>query len=463
VGGKRRFRTRLAVAFALLALATTATTVLLSYRRAKEARLETLRGLLVSTATAAAEGVDGDAFARLDPASPALRESPAWRAALAHAARVKASHPAFREVYALRVPDDGALDACRIVLAEKTSEMGAPYDASRFPAMCRAARGEAGADERITSDEYGSTLSGYAPIRDGKGRTVGLVGIDIDATTIQEMWRDSFDIIAGIGGVAIGLGAGLGWFFARRISRPVHEIARAMDRVEAGDLSTRVPPLPDDEVGRLGVQFNRMAEGLEERQRLKQSLLLAMEVQQKLLPAGPPTVPGLDVAGRSDYCDETGGDYFDYPRTWEAPGGRLALTLGDVTGHGIGAALLMSTARAVLRASCEGEGAPGGILSTVNRHLARDSTQGRFMTLFYGVLDPRSGVLRYGNAGQGGCFVLRAARAAARRPRRADLPGGDRRGTRVRRRRRPGVRRRVRDLRPRGHALRLRAARGGRP
>ena len=67
--------------------------------------------------------------------------------------------------------------------------------------------------------------------------------------------------------------------------------------------------------------------------RLKQSLALAMEIQQNLLPAGPPTVTGVDVAGFSDYCDETGGDYFDYPRTWEVPGGRVALTVGDVTGR----------------------------------------------------------------------------------------------------------------------------------
>jgi sigma-B regulation protein RsbU (phosphoserine phosphatase) len=323
------------------------------------------------------------------------------------AARVKGSHPAFREVYALRVPDGGGPGDCRILLAEKSRELGARYDASRFPAMCGAFRGTPGADEEITSDEYGSTLSGYAPIRDGKGRTVGLLGIDIDATTIQEMWRDAFDILAGIGGLAAVVGAALGWFFARRISRPVHEIALAMDRVEGGDLSVRVPALPDDEVGRLGTQFNRMTEGLEERQRLKQSLLLAMEVQQKLLPAGPPSVEGVDVAGCSDYCDETGGDYFDYPRTWEVPGGRLAITLGDVTGHGIGAALLMSTARAVLRASCEGDCAPDAILGVVNRHLSRDATNGRFMTLFYGVLDPKEGTLRYANAGQGGCFVVR--------------------------------------------------------
>ncbi|HVG93092.1 MAG TPA: SpoIIE family protein phosphatase [Planctomycetota bacterium] len=414
MGTKRRtLRTRLVVAFALLALATTTVTVLLSWGRARAARLETLRSLLVATATTGVAAVDADAFARLDLASPAVGAEPAWTTVKTLAARVKASHPAFREVFLLRVPDDGNLANSWMVVADRRQQVGTRYDASRFPAMREAAAGTPGADEEITPDEYGATLSGYAPIRDSRGRPVGILGVDIDASTIQAMWRDALGILARIAAVATVVGAALGWFFARRISRPVSEIALAMDRVEAGDLSARVAAQPDDEVGRLAGQFNRMAEGLEERQRLKQSLLLAMEVQQKLLPAGPPTVPGLDVAGFSDYCDETGGDYFDYPRTWEVPGGRLALTMGDVTGHGIGAALLMSTGRAILRAACEGDASPSAVVGVVNRHLARDATHGRFMTLFFGVLDPAAGTLRYANAGQGGCLVVRAAGGAA--------------------------------------------------
>jgi hypothetical protein len=152
--------------------------------------------------------------------------------------------------------------------------------------------------------------------------------------------------------------------------------------------------------------FNAMGEALEERQRLKQALALAMEIQQHLLPSSPPTVAGVDVAGFSDYCDETGGDYFDFPRTWALEGGRLAITVGDVTGHGIGAALLMSSARAVLRTHAERDEPPATLLSLVNHALVHDAIAGKFMTLYYGVLDPKAGTLRYGNGGQGGCYVL---------------------------------------------------------
>ena len=152
-----------------------------------------------------------------------------------------------------------------------------------------------------------------------------------------------------------------------------------------------------------------MAEGLEERRRLKHALELAMEIQQSLLPPGPPEAPGIDVAGFSDYCDETGGDYFDYPATRPLADGRLALTIGDVTGHGIGAALLMASGRAALRSQSERDEGPGTLLDVVNRHLLRDASAGKFMTLFYGILDPAKGTLSYANAGQGGCFVVHAA------------------------------------------------------
>jgi sigma-B regulation protein RsbU (phosphoserine phosphatase) len=236
-----------------------------------------------------------------------------------------------------------------------------------------------------------------------------VLGIDVDADTVEAMRGRLLGILAlGVLGAAVLSGA-VGLLLASRISRPVRVLSDAMDRVAAGDLGTRSTWVSGDEFGRLSTNFNRMVEGLEERQRLKQSLALAMEIQQHLLPTCAPTVAGVGVAGFSDYCDETGGDYFDYPRTWEVPGGRVALTVGDVTGHGIGAALLMSTGRAVLRSHAERDVGPGELLAIVNRHLAHDAPSGKFMTLCYGVLDPRLGTFVYANAGQGGCFVLRAA------------------------------------------------------
>jgi len=100
--------------------------------------------------------------------------------------------------------------------------------------------------------------------------------------------------------------------FATSIIAPVSQLESAMAKVEGGDFSALVPVNTNDELGALAEHFNQMTEGLKERYRLQRSLDLAKEVQQNLLPREDPVVKGLDVAGQSIYCDETGGDYFDY-------------------------------------------------------------------------------------------------------------------------------------------------------
>jgi serine phosphatase RsbU (regulator of sigma subunit) len=123
----------------------------------------------------------------------------------------------------------------------------------------------------------------------------------------------------------------------------------------------------------------------EQNQILKESLTLAQEVQQNLIPDEAPAVDGFDVAGCSLYCDETGGDYLDY-----LPGkDGLAVVVGDVSGHGIAAALLMTTARALLRMRASIGGTPREFVTDLNRFLAADvGNSGSFMTLIYLRLNP---------------------------------------------------------------------------
>jgi sigma-B regulation protein RsbU (phosphoserine phosphatase) len=105
------------------------------------------------------------------------------------------------------------------------------------------------------------------------------------------------------------------------------------------------------------------------RERLKMERDLR-EIQQALLPQGAPAVEGLDIAGTSIYCDETGGDYYDYLQVSEPGPGRLAVAVGDVTGHGISAALLMTTARAFLRSRAVH---PGGAMQRSDPSLQKSS------------------------------------------------------------------------------------------
>jgi sigma-B regulation protein RsbU (phosphoserine phosphatase) len=176
--------------------------------------------------------------------------------------------------------------------------------------------------------------------------------------------------------------------FATSIVAPVSQLEHAMARVEGGDFAALVPVNNNDELGALAEHFNQMTEGLKERYRLQRSLDLAKEVQQNLLPREDPVVEGLDVAGRSIYCDETGGDYFDFLSSSEVGPAKFGVLIGDVSGHGIPSALLMATARAFMRQRSSRSGSLAEVVSDVNRQLTRDvEDTGRFMTMFYLMID----------------------------------------------------------------------------
>ena len=137
-----------------------------------------------------------------------------------------------------------------------------------------------------------------------------------------------------------------------------------------------------------------------EHQRVRQSLSLAMEVQQNLLPRKNPQVAGLDIAGSSIYCDETGGDYYDYFKTGDGADGRIGVVVGDVSDHGIPSALLMATVRAHLRQRYYHSGGIEQVVADVNRQLTVDvQDSGRFMTLFLVQLNRQNGQLWWLNAG----------------------------------------------------------------
>jgi sigma-B regulation protein RsbU (phosphoserine phosphatase) len=146
--------------------------------------------------------------------------------------------------------------------------------------------------------------------------------------------------------------------------------------------------------------MNEMTEGLIERDRMRQSLYLAKEVQQALLPRIDPKIRGLDIASTSVYCDETGGDYFDFLAGDEPHTGKISVVVGDVSGHGVSSALLMATARAFLRQRSALPGSLSQIVSDVNRQLVRDVEEsGGFMTLFYLTIDAVNRKLNWVRAG----------------------------------------------------------------
>jgi sigma-B regulation protein RsbU (phosphoserine phosphatase) len=147
-------------------------------------------------------------------------------------------------------------------------------------------------------------------------------------------------------------------------------------------------------------------------ERMEQELQRAAEIQNHLLPAEGPSIEGYLLHGSSVPCRAVGGDYYDY---MQLPGGRCGLALGDVAGKGLPAALLMCSLQASLRALSELDLAADETLSRLNRLLARSLPSNRFVTLFYGILDPIRHTLTYANAGQNSPLVVRGSSAPASR------------------------------------------------
>lgn len=187
---------------------------------------------------------------------------------------------------------------------------------------------------------------------------------------------------------------------ARKLTVPIIDLADAAGKLAGGDFDVTVEISTNDELQQLGDVFNQVGPGMKERQKIKQSLELAREIQQHFLPAEDLELDHFQVAGLCRYCDETGGDYYDlFDLRADAPG-RIGLVLGDVSGHGIPAAMLMISTGSILRNNAPRHGDNlSAAITELNRHLVINSEPDKFMTLFYGLLDDRNKTLSWASAG----------------------------------------------------------------
>jgi len=160
------------------------------------------------------------------------------------------------------------------------------------------------------------------------------------------------------------------------------------------------------EVARLTTAIGRE---MAQRERLNRELEIAREVQQHLFPQRLPSVPGLDYCGRCQPAREVGGDYYDF---LELPQGRLGIAVGDVSGKGIGAALMMASLEASLRGQASVGHDLAELVKRVNSLVYEASSASRYATFFYAEYDPQSRQLFYVNAGHSPPVVLRQSAAA---------------------------------------------------
>jgi len=187
---------------------------------------------------------------------------------------------------------------------------------------------------------------------------------------------------------------------SRNLTLPFGEIIQTLRGVKNGQFDKKVQVTSNDEIGYTGDVINEMTDGLIERENMQKSLNLAREVQQNLLPKNNLKVNGFDIAGKSIYCDETGGDYYDFISIQDADKQKIGVAIGDVSGHGISSALLMATVRSSLRQRASQPGSTAQIITDVNRQLVQDvEDSGQFMTMFFLALNTASRQLEWVRAG----------------------------------------------------------------
>ncbi len=341
----------------------------------------------------------------------------------------------------LELPSDLVPDSLEAELAEIAGGDGRGLDslAGRAGRADSAGRGihlSVGGRRVIAADRFSFTaghalLDGIAWRRDRWVRTEEVLAADL-------RWRDAalglyrtmgenplnfvslffIELIALLLVMVAAADFGMVRALGRSITAAVHALRHGAEKLEAGDLGHRIAVEGDDELWDVAGAFNRMATGLErgrqleiERERIEGELALARRIQARLLPAGPPAVPGVELAGTTEPAREVGGDYYDFIALGD---GRVALVIADVSGKGVGAALLMSAFRASLMSQDLAREPVATVLARLNRFLHHSVEPGKFVTAFVGVLDGAGGRLVYSNAGHNAPLVVAADGAVAR-------------------------------------------------
>jgi sigma-B regulation protein RsbU (phosphoserine phosphatase) len=219
---------------------------------------------------------------------------------------------------------------------------------------------------------------------------------------VKEQWL-IIGVVA-IGVILLLMSAGL--WFAHGMIKPLYVMVEAVKRLAQGDFSARMNINTGDERDLLAESFNDMVPQLEDRLQIRKSLEVAKEVQQNLLPQEIPNLDGFDITAKSVYCDETGGDYFDFFPCEAEDCASFGIVVGDVTGHGVGAALLMATARALIRGLVTRPDNLAENLTQVNSLLSADvRDSGRFISLFFLMIEEGSRAISWVRAGHDPAFL----------------------------------------------------------
>lgn len=255
----------------------------------------------------------------------------------------------------------------------------------------------------LYEDANGQWISAVAPIFDSQDQVAGI----LEVTQPSEAYFARYDrmllVNTAIAVVGLGISSLLGYLvLSRLVIRPVGAIHQGMHALGRQDFKHRVTLRTGDEFQELGDTLNALFDQLN----------AAKSIQQGFFPAELPQCQGFQMAAASEPCDATGGDYYDAFRIDKH---RVAIVVADVTGHGLGPSLLMATCRSALHALAHSGVQPAELLGRLERQLAPDLQEGRFITMIFGILH-EDGTFTYTNAGHGPAMIRTAADGPTRLP-----------------------------------------------
>ena len=351
--------------------------------------IEDLQKQLSGIAATAALTIDGDLHREIDLVGG--HENAAFDELRNQLSRVRDANGLTKDhLYTFAVvPSEGDLAAPELHFAVMT-HVGEGFIGDLYPIRehhRRAIFTDAVTASDLYEDEHGTWISAAAPIHDHTGGVVGLLEVTQPSEVYFARFRElalwsKLVVLAGVMVTSLLGYVVLTWL----VLNPVRDISRGLDALGEQDFKHRIKLRRSrDEFRALGTSLNLLAEQFN----------TAKRIQAGFFPDHLPVVDGYRLHGASEPCDATGGDYYD---AIDLGDGRLAVVIADVTGHGLGPSLLMASCRSALRALAHTDLGPAELIDRLENQLIDDLTDGRFITMLYGVLHP-CGRFCYANAG----------------------------------------------------------------
>ncbi|MFA5147001.1 MAG: PP2C family protein-serine/threonine phosphatase [Candidatus Omnitrophota bacterium] len=420
----RSFRTKLMLALVGAVLLSGILSNFIVYEHSLASQFKFLRGILTVITQTVALSVD-PAVLEMIPAEREGIYSPQYKIVEEKLSNIRKIIPAISYIYVLKKTDrPGILKFVIDIRSGGTGQEkrapashGDEYDASGFPEMLEGFNAPS-ADKKITSDEWGASISAYAPIRRPDGTTAAILGLDMSASDLAVIQKEVRKRAAAVLALAVFFAVVLGIPMSARVTGPIKKLAEGTRHVAEGDLYYEVGIKGGDEIAGLAESFNIMSRRLKkyigelerttaEKERLLKELEIAKDIQQSFLPLSAPVINGYDIAASTFPARIVGGDFYDFIPVEKEKWG---ITVADVSGKGMPAALFMALCRTVLRASTIGKLSIADAIVKANQLIVEDSRTNLFVTLFYALLDSKNNRLEYVNAGHNPPLLIREAK-----------------------------------------------------